>query len=315
MKLVLVAAVVASVASGGGAQGTTGSAGLQRLLDAELARFPGKAAVYVKHLGTGEEAAVRADEMMNTASVIKIPVLALAMRMVDAGQLNLAERITIRAEDMRGGTGVYRLFDPGLQPTLRDVLMQMIITSDNTATDLAIAKVGGVPRVNAWLTEAGYASTMKLHYTIGHIFAKRDSLPPNVNRNEKTIGDPNYWLGSVTPRAMGKMLEAIQRCSDGTATGTVIASKASCAEMMRMMRAQQAGVRRLPHFISVPIAHKTGDFPPVLANDVGIIFTRSGPVVVAFFSNDIKVLYAEAEDRIGEVGRLIVEYFDGVRQP
>jgi beta-lactamase class A len=38
-----------------------------------------------------------------------------------------------------------------LQPTFRDVLLQMIITSDNTATDLAIAKVGGVDKVNAWL--------------------------------------------------------------------------------------------------------------------------------------------------------------------
>ena len=43
------------------------------------------------------------------------------------------------------------------------------------------------------------------------------------------------------------------------------------------MRAQQAGARRLPHFVDVPIAHKTGDFPPVLANDVGIAFARSGP--------------------------------------
>ena len=46
--------------------------------------------------------------------------------------------------------------------------------------------------------------------------------------------------------------------------------------MLRMMRAQQAGSRRLPHFITVPVAHKTGDFPPVLANDVGIIYARSG---------------------------------------
>ena len=45
---------------------------------------------------------------------------------------------------MRGGSGIFRYHDAGLQPTLRDVLMQMIITSDNTATDLAIAQVGGV---------------------------------------------------------------------------------------------------------------------------------------------------------------------------
>ena len=35
---------------------------LTKLLDAELSRFPAKTGVYVKHLTTGEEAGVRADE-------------------------------------------------------------------------------------------------------------------------------------------------------------------------------------------------------------------------------------------------------------
>jgi len=80
--------------------------------------------------------------------------------------------------------------------------------------------------------------------------------------------------------------------------------------MLRMMRAQQAGSRRLPHFISVPIAHKTGDFPPVLANDVGIIYARSGPIVVSFLGNAITGNYGEAEDRIGRFAAQLVELFD-----
>jgi hypothetical protein len=83
--------------------------------------------------------------------------------------------------------------------------------------------------------------------------------------------------------------------------------------MIRVMRAQQAGSRRLPHFVDLPVAHKTGDFPPVLANDVGIAFARSGPIVISFFANAITGPYGEAEDRIGRVAQLIVQYFDGVR--
>ena len=78
-----------------------------------------------------------------------------------------------------------------------------------------------------------------------------------------------------------------------------------------MLRAQQSGARRLPHFLNVSVAHKTGDFPPVLANDVGIVFARSGPIVIAFFANAIQGPYADAEDRIGRVAQLIVQYFDG----
>jgi beta-lactamase class A len=285
--------------------------GLQRLLEAELARFPGKAGVWVKHLTLGEEAGVRADDTFNSASVIKIPVMLLAFQMAEKGALSLAQRITINAADVRGGSGIFRYHDAGLQPTLRDVLLQMIITSDNTATDLAIGKVGGTDRVNAWLRDNGYGDALKLSMTTGELFAKYGALPQGANRNEKTNSDRSYWLGEMTPRATGRLLEAIQRCNDGTAATTPIAAQASCADMMRMMRAQQSGARRLPHFVNVPVAHKTGDFPPVLANDVGIVFARSGPIVVAFFANAIEGPYGEAEDRIGRITQLIVAYFDG----
>jgi hypothetical protein len=117
----------------------------------------------------------------------------------------------------------------------------------------------------------------------------------------------------MTPRATGRLLEGIQRCNDGTATGPTIASKASCADMVRMLRAQQSGARRLPHYVNVPVGHKTGDFPPVIANDVGIIYSRSGPIVVAFFGSAIEGPYGEAEDRIGRIAQRIVDYFDGVQ--
>jgi beta-lactamase class A len=307
----IAAAALLSVTPARGQQAARSASGLQRLLDAELARFPAKAGVWVKHLTTGEEAAVRGDEAFNSASVIKIPVMVLAFQMADKGQLSIADRITINASDFRGGSGVFRYNDPGLQPTFRDVLLQMIITSDNTATDLAIAKVGGVEKVNAWLRSNGYGDALTLNMTTGDLFAKYGALPQTANRNEKTNADRTYWLGSMTPRGTGRLIEAIQRCSDGSAPSPAIAAQKSCADMMRMMRAQQSGARRLPHFLNVPVAHKTGDFPPVLANDVGVIFARSGPIVVSFFTNGIEGPYADTEDRIGRVAQLIVEYFDG----
>ncbi len=283
---------------------------LNALLTRTAAEFPGKAAIWVKHLTTGETAGVRDSELLNSASVIKIPVMVLAFQMAERGELKLDERITIRKEDIRGGSGIFRYHDAGLQPTFRDVLLQMIITSDNTATDLSIAKVGGVARVNAWLKERGYGDPstgsgpggMRLVQTTGDLFAKYNALKPTDDRNGKTNGDRAYWLGEISARATGQMLEAIEK--------KTIASAASCDEMLRMLRAQLAGQRRLNHFISVPVAHKTGDFPPVLANDVGIIYARSGPIVVSFLGNAITGPYGEAEDRIGRFAQQIVEHFD-----
>jgi beta-lactamase class A len=275
---------------------------LQSLLNRTSAEFPGKAGIWVKHLTTNETAGVRDGETFNSASVIKIPVLVLAFQMADKGAVNLDERITIRKEDIRGGSGIFRHQDVGLQPTFRDVLMQMVITSDNTATDLAIAKVGGVARVNAWLKESGYSDGHRLVQTTGELFAKYNALGPNDDRNAKTNADRSYWLGEITARSVGLMLEAIEK--------KTIASPASCDAMLRMMRAQQAGARRLNHFLTVPVAHKTGDFPPVLANDVGIIYGRSGPIVVSFLGNAITGNYGEAEDRIGRFAQQLVELLD-----
>ena len=275
---------------------------LQSLLARASTDFPGKAGIWVKHLTTGETAGVRDGETFNSASVIKIPVLVLAFQMADKGAINLDERITIRKEDIRGGSGIFRYHDAGLQPTFRDVLLQMVITSDNTATDLAIAKVGGVARVNAWLKETGYADGQRLVQTTGDLFAKYNALGPSDDRNAKTNSDRSYWLGEITPRSVGLMIEAIEK--------KTIASAASCDAMLRMMRAQQAGARRLNHFISVPVAHKTGDFPPVLANDVGVIYARSGPIVVSFLGNAITGNYGEAEDRIGRFAQQLVELLD-----
>ena len=275
---------------------------LHNILTRSSTDFPGKAGIWVKHLTTGETAGVRDGEVFNSASVIKIPVLVLAFQMADKGTINLDERITIKKEDIRGGSGIFRYHDAGLQPTFRDVLLQMVITSDNTATDLAIAKVGGVARVNAWLKESGYAEGLRLVQTTGDLFAKYNALGPNEDRNAKTNADHAYWLGEITPRSTGMMLEAIEK--------RTIASKSACDDMIRMMRAQQAGARRLNHFITVPVAHKTGDFPPVLANDVGIIYARSGPIVVTFLGNAITGNYGDAEDRIGRFAQQLLEYFD-----
>ena len=275
---------------------------LHGLLTRSSTEFPGRAGIWVKHLKTGETAGVRDTEMFNSASVIKIPVMVLAFQMADKGLLKLDERITISKADIRGGSGVFRYHDEGLQPTFRDVVLQMVISSDNTATDLAIAKVGGVARVNAWLKEAGYADGQKLTQTTGELFAKYGALKPSDDRNAKTNADRAYWLGEISPRGIGLILEAIEK--------KTIASETACNDMLRMLRAQQAGQRRLNHYLTVPVAHKTGDFPPVLANDVGIIYARSGPIVVSYLGNAITGNYGEAEDRIGRFALQLVEHFD-----
>ncbi len=301
--------------------------GLSKLLAAELGRWPAKAGVYVKHLGTGEEAVVLGDERFNSFSVIKLPLMVMAFEMADQGRLNLAERHVIARADFRGGSGILRHHDVGANPTVRDLIIEMIITSDNTATDLVLAKVGGIEAFNQWLAAKGYRET-RMVMSVFDFFrkpyelrdAKYRSLTPEQlldlqlggsalaeSRDERIRreADASNWLGVNTPRETGRLLEAIEK-------GTLV-SAASSKEMVRILRAQQAGQRRMPHYLPIgyATAHKTGDGPPVIANDVGIVYARSGPIVMAFYTADIRGLWQDVEDAIGRATRLVVDYFDG----
>lgn len=300
---------------------------LTRLLEAELGEFPAKAGVYVKHLGTSEEAGVLRDEPFNSYSVIKLGIMGAIYDLAEQKKLDLSERYEIRRADFRGGSGVFRRHSPGLNPTVRDLIVEMVITSDNTATDILLAKAGGLQRVNEWLTQKGYPQT-KMVQSIFEFFRRpfelkdpkyktltpeqlldlQNNSPLIETRDEriKRDEDRRNWLGIMTPRETGKMLEAIER-------GTLVSKQAS-ADMKSIMLGQQAGTRRIPHFLrpGYTVAHKTGDGPPIIANDVGIVYARSGPIVISFFTtNNRDPLFAELEDRIGRVSRMIVDYFDG----
>lgn len=326
---------------------------LNRLLDSELARFPAKAGVWVKHLTTGEEAGVRADEAFNSFSVIKVGIMAMAYNLSEQKKLNLDERVEIRRALVRDGSGVFQFHDYGLNPTIRDVITEMIITSDNTATDIMVEKVGGFDALNAWMAGAGYPKMRMLQHgwqwrrklmalydpkfkdlpaeqVVGLMYGMQNNglfsryaelftgpraswldtvrsaefrQKYNAARDQHLSGNPDFWLGTMTPREIGRMLEAIQKDS--------IASPASCDEMRQILRRQQAGTRRIPHFLNVPVGHKTGDGPPNIANDVAIVYARSGPIIVSFFTAGNTGPYAETEDMIGRVSQRIVDYFDG----
>jgi beta-lactamase class A len=295
---------------------TTGaqSSSLEATIKARLDSLPAQSSFYAKQLSTGKEVAIRADVPMNTASVIKIPVMVLAFRDADAGRLNLDERHTITADEQRRGSGLLQTFAVGLQPTYRDIITQMIITSDNTATDIMIAKVGK-DRVNRLLDSLGYRDTrlrMSVGETFRQVFVAADpkyasltdrevfqrGFPNDTGadrRNSAFVMDSTKWLGRTTAREIGRLLEQIERGQ--------LASQASTAAMRRILRSQLYA-SRLPQRISfrVSMGHKTGDWPPLLGNDVGIMYPRNGPIVVAVFTNGNTGPFYELEATEGRVG-------------
>lgn len=312
--LVLLAVFVPVAPAAPAAEERPLEARIQEALDA----LPARTALHAKHLPSGREIAVRADEPMNTLSVIKIPVMVLAYRDAEAGRLDLEERYRIRPEDRRRGSGLLQHFAPGLEPTFRDLVTQMIVTSDNTATDILIDELG-LERVNALLDERDYRRT-RLNTTTGTLFRRlwerldpehRKLTPSQVfdmgfprdedaaERSFAFEGDPEAWLGQSTARETSRLLEELHDAA--------LASRAASDEMLDILRRQFYG-SRLPRFLrGVPIAHKTGDWPPHAGNDVGILYHDGGPTVVSAYVNQNRGDFVELEQTLGNIARWLVE--------
>ncbi|MBK9411393.1 MAG: serine hydrolase [Gemmatimonadetes bacterium] len=311
----LAALVVGVPVATAGAQ----SGDLQGFVTRELNGLQARSSIYAKHLASGKTVELRADVPMNTLSVIKIPVMILAFRDAEAGKLKLGERYTIRPEDLRRGSGLLQTFDVGVSPTYRDLIEQMIITSDNTATDIMIRTVG-LARVNAMLAELGFRET-RLNRTAGDLFrevwiradAKHASMtdrevydrgfPSDAESSRRSFtleGDSTRWLGRTTAREMATMLEGILNAK--------YASKLSSEVMVGMLR-RQFYASRLPQRIQfrASVAHKTGDWPPIAGNDVGIVFYPGGPSIVSVFTNQNTGDFFELESTLGRIAERVVD--------
>jgi len=114
--------------------------------------------IYIKNIDTGDEIAIGADSVMETMSVIKIPIMVEAFSQVQAGKVSLSERIDWTDDRRRWGTGILQTLDSGMQPTLRDYLKLMITVSDNSGTDVVLNRIGGPAVVNASMKGLGLSS-------------------------------------------------------------------------------------------------------------------------------------------------------------
>ncbi len=298
---------------------------LEATVQARLDSLPAQSSFYARDLRTGRQVAVRADQPMNTVSVIKLAVMVQAYRDADAGRLRLSERHRIRPEEMRQGSGVLRMFTPGLEPTYRDLIAQMIATSDNTASDIMIGKVG-LPRVNHLLDSLGFKET-RLRMTLGDLFrgvwVQADSANagltdrqifdrgfPDDSANPKLyfnyVTDSTRWLGRTTAREIGLFLEQLELGR--------LASEASTEEMRRALL-NQVWDTRLPQRIGerVPVGHKTGDWEPQIGNDVGIVFAPGGPIVMAAFTNANTGPMWQLNATLGRVGEDVLNAWTATR--
>ncbi len=167
---------------------------LQQQLSTLVQAFRGNVGIYVRHLKTGRMAAINADTLFPTASMIKIPISIGLFDKIHQGELNYHAQLIYRDSLLYPGEDILGSFKDSAKIALSKVAMLMMTTSDNTASLWCQQLAGTGKAINTWLENSGFSHT------------RVNSRTPGREDNRKQYG----W-GQTTPREMAELLIRIHQ--------------------------------------------------------------------------------------------------------
>lgn len=278
-------------------------------LDAQLktiaAAHHGSVALYAHNLKTGATASLQPHLPVKTASTIKMGILLDAAEQIRAGKATFDERLVLTKPNQVEGSGVLGELTPPIALTLRDVLTLMVILSDNTATNMAIDRLG-LNHINMTLSQAGLKQT----WLYKKVYAPASGPMP--------ADQPLFGLGKTTAAEMASIMERFAECRlDLKGDPALPADGPICGAILHMLRSQQDR-DSLPRYLETldtsesgsAIANKTGALNQV-RNDVALIASKNGPIVIAAFTfNNADQRWTgdnEAEQTLGKLAEAVVQ--------
>jgi beta-lactamase class A len=133
---------------------------LTQRINAINAQYPVvDASVFVLDLKNGNYADINGGKAFPAASVIKLPILIAFLQDLDAGKVSMEETLVMRPELVAPGSGYMQDSPDWSKFSARYTLTQMIETSDNTATNMIIHRLGGIAYVNQRFQSWGLRNT------------------------------------------------------------------------------------------------------------------------------------------------------------
>ena len=267
---------------------------LETRIGVELKSYDGTMGIYINDL-QGNVIAINADEKFETASTVKVYILAALFDAIEKGKASLSDMLEYKKEHEIDGSGVMNSLEIGTVLSVKNIATLMIIVSDNIATNILIDYLG-VDNINACIQALGCKDTV-LHNPID--FEKYDKL------------------GTSTPRDYASMWERM-------AQGTLISPEAS-AQMLAICKQQHYNsmlTKSIPAYYLDPdnfddgeiiyVASKSGSMN-ACRNDGGIISTPYGKYVIVLFNKEFSdaMYYPEHPATVfgSKVSRLVFDQY------
>jgi beta-lactamase class A len=252
-------------------------------------RASGRLGVCFFDTNGGRVTGYRLDERFAMCSTFKLPLAAVVLHEADAGRLSLDEKLPFSKSDLEAHAPVAREHLAHGALTVRTCIEAAQITSDNTAANLVLKRLGGPAKFTALLRAMGDETT------------RLDRYEPTMNL--VGVGDER---DTTTPRAMATWIGSVL-------TGDVL--KAPSRELLiSWMVATQTGLKRLR--AGFPPAWRAGDKTGTMVgggavtdkyNDVAIAWPPGKPPIVVAAYYDLAVATESTSDApqavLADVGR------------
>ena len=233
------------------------------------------------------EVEYRADERFHAASTMKIPVMIEVFRQAEQGIFDLDDTMPVDPvcqsflEDKTFvcDAGEYLTSMLHKELSIKKIMEQMIVVSDNLATNMLIAKCG-YRKIN---------STMR-------------SLGANTGYVLRGVQDDPAYLAGLSNRMTAHDLNVLNEAIDSNRA----ASRESCEEMRNILLAQRHNTMipaRLPD--NVRVAHKTGGITGV-RHDSAIVYAPFGTWYLTILTDNLKDEDAGVE-AVADLSRFIYD--------
>ncbi|MER2028019.1 MAG: serine hydrolase [Solibacillus sp.] len=249
-------------------------------LDRIIAQCPYKVHVIVEDYNTNNIIWKNRDkEIFSSASIIKVPILIAILAHLDKTNGNLNHVYEIASENMVEFSVITE--QRQTRATLHELLLWMIITSDNTATNVCIDLLG-MDAFNNYFKEIG------LH---------------NTRVQRKMMDFERQKLGfdnETTAQDIQHLFRQIYR-------GTLLPKEWNLVALNILSR--QRSYESLKRFIvdDVKMAHKTGGLDTV-DHDTGIIFAEKRDYFIGVFITNVTD-NDKARQTIGTISKIVYDHF------
>lgn len=230
--------------------------GLESQLSNLAAMYPSiHPSIYVWDYETGNYVDMNADEIFPTASIIKLPVLVELFRSIEKNQLTIYDEMPLTEYYRSEGSGSLQFRAANSTYTIDKLARMMITESDNSATNMLMARLGSMTDINSALREWGLKHTYVQTW-----------LPDLGGTNHSTARDMAQILYNIdNPKFLSN------------------SSREKIFDYMGHVHNNRLIAAGLP--AGATFLHKTGDIGKMLG-DAGIVYAPNGKkYIVVIFAN------------------------------